>query len=133
MKLTIKGAQRKLDKLWRTIGKESAKCEVCETLATGKVNYNQLHPHHIIGRRNKRLRWELRNRVWLCPTHHTLGKQCAEYNQLGWFWDKSGDSGWMGTYRKADKRYLEKVRNEIVKWKLPDYVKLIEELGGGKD
>ena len=67
-----------LDKLWRSVGKENAVCEVCATLhPSERVNYTQIHPHHAIGRGHHITRWSLLNRIWLCPTHHTLGKHSA--------------------------------------------------------
>lgn len=108
------------DKLWRTIGKDEATCEVCNTLPIEeRVNYRQVHPHHYVGRGNNRLRWDLRNRVWLCPTHHNLGMPCAQHDQE-WFRE------WMIKNRKVDWVYCNKVKNEIV----PniDYEAIIEKL-----
>jgi len=122
MKLTIKRAQRKLDKLWRTKDKESARCEMCETLPVDeRVRYSQLHPHHVIGKRNKMLRWDLRNRCWLCPTHHTLGNLSA-HNDPIWF------LGWFKRHRKKDYNYLLKKRNEILRIGIEDYKLMINDL-----
>ena len=125
----MKGAKKKADKLWRSIGKEFAQCEVCLTLPVlERVKYTKLDAHHIISRGRKRLKFDLRNRCWLCSSHHTLSNKCAEKNQEGWFWDKSGNTGWMGTHRPEDKKYLAKHKEEITHYKLHDYVKIIEEL-----
>ena len=99
--------KEKADKKWRTQGKENAKCEVCEFLRTN-FNYTQLHPHHVVGRKNKRLRWELKNRCWLCPTHHTLGNQSA-HNDSKWFEEI------FCQFRKDDWNYCQKAKKEIVK------------------
>ena len=80
----ISKLKSKADKLWRTVGKSNSSCEVCEKYPEQKVIYNQLHPHHVCGRRNEQLRWDIRNRCWLCPTHHTLGRISA-HNTPRWF------------------------------------------------
>ena len=122
MKPTLKKLQNKADKLWRTIGKDNASCEVCDTLPKeGRINYTQLHPHHIEGRRNKTLRWDLRNRCWLCAYHHNLGLLSAEGSPL-WF------IGWLMRHRKEDYEYLMKKRNEISKFKIKDMEEIIEGL-----
>ncbi len=121
--------RNKLDKLWRTVGKEDAFCEICATLPPHeRVNYTQLHPHHIIGRGAAITRWDLVNRIWVCPSHHTLGNKCAEYNQGGWFWDKSGNTGWMGTHRLEDKKYLVKLRGQTKVWNLSELEALLADL-----
>ena len=115
-----KTQKNKADKLWRTIGKEEATCEVCDTLPIEeRVNYRQIHPHHYIGRGNKILRWDFRNRIWLCPTHHTLGNPCA-HGDGEWF------RKWMMKYRKKDWIYCNKVKNKIVPQ--IDYDVIIKEL-----
>jgi len=113
-KLTLR---RKADKLWGTIGGED-ECEVCATLEK-KYSCTKLNPHHYIGRANKRLRWDLRNKVKLCPSHHTLGFPSAHQDPK-WFED------WMKKYRKADWEYCNKVKNEIA-YSI-DYKEIIEKL-----
>lgn len=122
MKTERKRLENKLDELWRTDGKSDAKCEVCETLPVSeRVNYGVLHPHHIIGRKSRIARWDLRNRCWLCPTHHTLGSKNAQENQWGWFLNKFSDEDWMGQHRKEDKRYLEELSKiPFKKWTLEE-------------
>jgi len=123
-KPTLKTYQNKADKIWRTKGKEGATCEVCNTLPKEeRVNYTQLHPHHIEGRKNKTLKWDLRNRCWLCPTHHNLGRISAENSPL-WFDD------WLKEHRAEDRKYLKEKRIEISKFKIKDMEEIIEELGG---
>lgn len=119
-----KTLRNKLDKLWRTVGKESAGCEICKT-STDPVNYNQLHPHHMIKRRHSLTRWDLANRLWVCPTHHTLGNKTVEYNEEGWFW--GADPDWLDTYMPGTKEYLEPKKHVIKKWKPAELEELIEE------
>lgn len=119
---TIKSAQRKLDNLWSTVGREDAYCEVCDTLPVEeRINYSQLHPHHVIGKKNKTLKWDFRNRCWLCPSHHTLSNMSA-HNDPKWFLD------WFAENRPEDWEYILEKKNIITKRKLPDYISLIEEL-----
>lgn len=81
MKSPRKKIEERLDKIWRTqTGKE---CEICKTLNT-PVKYTQLHPHHLIPRGHKATRWEPLNRIWLCPTHHTMGADSAHQSPI-WF------------------------------------------------
>ena len=121
-KLTLKGAKKKADKLWRSIGKEFAQCEVCLTLPVlERVKYTKLDPHHVVGRKNKRLKFDLRNRCWLCFTHHTGGDLSA-HNDSKWFND------WFAKHRPEDWEYLQRVKRELTHYKLHDYVKIIEDL-----
>ena len=68
---------KKCDKLWRDIIKLRAKgkCELC--------NNPGIDAHHIIGRRNFTLRWDLRNGIYLCFNHH-YGLNSAHQNPI-WF------------------------------------------------
>lgn len=116
----------KLDRLWATKDKENAECEVCLTIET-PVNYTQLHPHHIIGRGWKNLRFDLKNRLWVCPSHHTLGRKCVEYNQEGWFWSNDSDNDWISENKPGIKEYL-KERKVIKNWKVWELEELIKEL-----
>ena len=121
-KVTLKGLQKKADKLFSTIGKEKAKCEVCESLpASERFNYSLLNPHHIVGRKNKTLRWNLRNRVWLCPSHHTLGRESA-HNDPVWF------LRWLMKNRSDDCEFLGKARNTISHYKIEDMQAIIKRL-----
>ena len=106
--------------LWKTVGREEAVCEVCSTV--GFVNPDhRLNAHHLIGKRNRRLRWHLRNRVWLCPTHHTLGTQSA-HGDSPWFLN------WCGTYRKEDLDFCNSVKQEIYKATVEKLEAIIENL-----
>ena len=83
MKTPRKKLEDKLDKIWRTHTNE--RCAICETLPPSeRVNYTQVHPHHLIPRGHKATRWEEMNRIWLCPTHHTMGADSAHKSPI-WF------------------------------------------------
>jgi len=57
--------KNKADKLWgKRIHERDQSCVVCGS--------EPAQAHHIIGRKNYRLRWELDNGVLLCPKHHTF-------------------------------------------------------------
>lgn len=102
--------EKKLDELWRTVDKKSY-CEICSTLPPkDKVNYKKLECHHIVGRQNKLLRWDLSNRLVVCSYHHTFGPINVQDNRAGWFWSKYTDKeDWLGKYRPDDKEYLEEM------------------------
>jgi hypothetical protein len=65
-----------------------------------------LQAHHFITRSNKRLRWDLQNRVFLCPSHHTLGLRSA-HKSPEWF------RNWFMTNRPNDFLHCEKMKNEL--------------------
>jgi hypothetical protein len=111
-----KKLEDKLDEAWRSLGKEGAVCEICASGHTPK-NYTQLQAHHIIGRTSRNTRWDLRNRLWVCPSHHTLGqKDCVETNLGGWFLNWWTDEDWLGQHRLEDKRYLQEIQHVTKKW-----------------
>lgn len=126
-KLTLSGLRKKATDLFKNIGREDARCEVCETLPPEeRINYKFLNAHHIEGKANKTLRWDLRNRCWLCSYHHTLGKPCAHLNGL-WF------AEWMEKNRPEDKEYLRVKRNVISHYKIADMRKIVEDLERKKE
>ena len=138
MKSETTKLRNKLDKMWRTVGKEDAVCEICASDCRKQYNYNQLHPHHMISRKKSLTRWDLKNRLWVCPSHHTLSDQCVEYNQKGWFWNDESNKDWLGTHEPALKGWLQETSvkaNQTKKWKiselrelLSDYENMLENL-----
>ena len=69
---------KKLDKLWReAIHKRDVVCQVCGANTTPNA-------HHIIGRRNHSLRWDMENGIILCSGCHTFRNQSAHQDPL-WF------------------------------------------------
>jgi hypothetical protein len=107
-RITLKN---KADRLWSEIIRSKGKCEVC--------GLERVQSHHIIGRRNLTLRYELRNGVALCPLHHTLGIESAHQDPL-WFQD------WMMKNRRSDLNYLLLKRMELSTQ--IDYGAIIEKL-----
>jgi hypothetical protein len=107
-----KTLKNKADKLWSEIIRSKGKCEVC-----GKPANN---PHHIIGRKNLTLRWDLRNGCLLCFQHHTGGNQSA-HNDSQWFLNE-----WMVNNRTLDYNYLWEKKTELST--NIDYNAIIEEL-----
>lgn len=91
---------KKLDKKWSQIIRSKGKCEVC--------NADANNPHHIIGRRNYTLRWDIRNGCLLCSGCHTFKTQSAHQDQI-WFQD------WLKENRKEDLEYLRERRNLVLK------------------
>ena len=121
--------ENKLDDLWRHKGKDVATCEICATLpAYQRINYTQLHPHHIIGRKAKITKWDLRNRLWACPYHHTFGPatDIVQDNLGGWFLNWDSDNDWMGQHRPEDKEYLRTLHRKTKNWTIDELQELIK-------
>lgn len=74
-RISKKGLIKKLDKIWSETIRQREFCEMC-----GKPANN---PHHVIGRRNLTLRWDLRCGCLLCAYCHTLSKFSAHQDPLG--------------------------------------------------
>ena len=105
-----KTLKNKCDKLWSVIIRSGRVCEICGRPARD--------PHHVVGRKNHILRWDIRNGVRLCFTHHTGGNKSAHNDPL-WFMD------WFKKHRPDDYEYLLKKKNEI--WS-KDYERVLEYL-----
>lgn len=123
MKSPRRKLEKTLDKLWGSVGRKKAGCEVCMTLPPSeRINYYQLHPHHVIGRNNKLLRWNLKNRLWLCPYHHTFGKESAHENPL-WF------AEWFKKNRPESYKYLQGLQGVAYKqWSIDELEDMIDKL-----
>lgn len=95
---------KKLDAEWSRVVKQKAgnQCEVCGAIM-------QLNSHHIVGRENYRLRWDTRNGVCLCVSHHKFGKESAHMHPI-WF------DEWLKENRAEDREYVNRVAMEIKKW-----------------
>jgi predicted restriction endonuclease len=113
-----KTLRNKLDKAWSQLVKQQAgnKCEVC-----GKTEH--LNSHHIVGRRNLRLRWELYNGVCLCPGDHTFKTNSFHQNPV---WADE----WLRENRGQDLKLIRSTMNEIQKWTVEDMQDKLEELEG---
>jgi hypothetical protein len=90
---------KKLDKKWSEKIR-SKNCEVC--------NGSDTNAHHIIGRRNYTLRWDVRNGCSLCPKHHVFGRESAHQDPI-WF------DQWLEEHRREDLEYLREQRNLVKK------------------
>ena len=116
--LTKGKLSKKLDEAWSLSVKKRAgyKCEVCGVGESGHLN-----SHHIVGRRNRMVRWDVRDGVCLCVKHHRFGIESAQEDPL-WFRE------WLEENRWEDYAYLYTVKNQIKKWTLEDMEKQLEEL-----
>lgn len=123
MKIKKKTVKNRLDKLWSKMIRDCDKCAICGVTSFEK----QLHPHHIIGRMRLRTRWDIKNGICLCASHHTLGKLSAHADPL-WF------NNWLIENKPEDFQYLMDVKREPLEpMSVEDYLeietnlKLIEE------
>lgn len=114
--LTKSQLTKKLDEAWSKAVKKRAewKCEVCGSEKC-------LNSHHIVGRRNRTLRWDCRNGVCLCVSHHKFGLESAHEDPL-WFKE------WLEDKRWEDYQYLYLVKNAIIKWTVEDMEKKLKKL-----
>ena len=112
-----KTLRTKLDTAWSKAVRKKAgnKCEVCG------IEHDKLNAHHIVGRRNLRLRWELYNGVCLCPGCHTFKTNSAHQNPE-WF------HYWLEENRWEDLRDVNCTMNEIKKWSIDEMKEKLEEL-----
>jgi hypothetical protein len=131
-KITRTKLEKDLDELWRKGG--VAYCEICNSLPKDqRINYTKLDNHHIVGRKNKVLRWDLRNRLKVCSYHHTMGgaNNIVQDNLGGWFLNWKAESDWMGINRKEDKEYLrEKHQIPYKQWTMQELQEMIIYLKG---
>ena len=107
-----------LDKLWSEIVKQRAGY-VCEYKTCNKVDY--LNSHHIFGRSNLSVRWDLNNGACLCPGHHTFNNYSAHKAPI-WFIE------WITKKRGIEWYESLKVKaNTVKKWSIPELEALVEE------
>ena len=107
---------KKLDEAWSLAVKVKAgyRCEVCGKRST-------LNSHHIVGRRNRMTRWDIKNGVCTCVKHHKFGIESFHEDPL---WAKE----WLEDKRWEDYAYLYQVKNEIKKWTLEEMEVQLEKL-----
>jgi len=108
-----KTMRNKCDRLWSEIIKSGGSCEIC-----GRPVRD---PHHVIGRKNMALRWDIRNGVRLCFQHHTGGKLSAHNDPL-WFMD------WFKNHRPDDYEYLLKRKNELWNRDYAEVLRILQEV-----
>ncbi len=116
-----KKIKKELDTLWSKAVKLRAggRCEIC-----GK-EYG-INSHHVIGRVNYNLRWDLRNGVALCISHHKFGVFSAHENPIYFM-------SWFKKHRPEDYEYIKNPEfTKFKTWYISDYeeikAKLKEEL-----
>jgi hypothetical protein len=114
--LTKSQLSKKLDDAWSLAVKVRAgyKCEVC-----GKID--TLNSHHIVGRRNRATRWDVKNGVCCCVRHHKFGVESFHEDPL---WAKE----WLEDKRWEDYAYLYQVKNQIKKWTLDEMQDQLDKL-----
>lgn len=104
----------KLDKLWKeAIKNRDVHCQLC-----GKST--SLNSHHVIGRRNHSVRWDLDNGILLCAGCHTFKTKSAHQDPL-WF------SDWF--IKEYPERYdsISAKRNIVIKRPYSDWADYIKE------
>jgi hypothetical protein len=108
-----KNLRIRLLNLWVLRVKEIAgyQCEICRS---GKC----LQAHHIIGKSNRTLKWDLRNGICLCANCHSLGNMSAHQDPQ-WF------MLWMYEFKTEDYEYLIYKKNERFD---KDYIRIEDEL-----
>lgn len=111
MKRSQKSIKTSCDKLWSRLVRAGGVCEKC-----GKTSREvQLHPHHVYGRGNYRLRFDLRNGCCLCARCH-----------MGWAESYPiAFADWFRQQRPEDAAYLEgEFRKGPINRTLKDYERL---------
>ncbi len=122
---TLGSIQRKATFLWGTVGKESAVCELCESLGT-LPRCTEVFAHHRVPKANLTLKWRLENRVWLGLRHHTADKLSA-HGSPKWFKE------WFAKTRPEDDKFIKEWQHKIIQFTIKDMERIIEllELGRG--
>lgn len=110
---------KQLDKLWSQAVKVRVNYQ-CEVSGLSK-HQCKLNSHHIVGKRNFTLRWDIRNGVCLSSKSHTLSRQSA-HQDPEWFRE------WLLEKRKEDFEYLESKKNVITKRNAQDRKEIAKEL-----
>ena len=103
----LKKLNDRLDDLWRKIivlrdGNQCKKCGKRKALGKG----NSIQPHHIYGRSNFRVRWDLSNGIALCGGCHTLTNYSAHkapIDFINWLKKERGEEWWIKLSKEANK------------------------------
>jgi 5-methylcytosine-specific restriction endonuclease McrA len=98
--MTRKSLKNKCDKLWREAiwARDNDSCAYCGAKAR--------NAHHLIGKRNHRLRWDLSNGINLCPDHHTFSTEFSAHQTSPVF-----DEWFENTFPDRDFYLKEVIRN----------------------
>ena len=114
----VKITTKTLDKLWRMAVKKLAgdECEYC-----GATKY--LNAHHVFGRRNFAVRWEINNGVSLCAKHHTFSNEFSAHQTptrfKDWIIEKRGQDWYDELNKQAN---TVKPNREEIEKKLSDII-----------
>ena len=108
-----KSLKNKADKLWKErIHERDKVCQYC-----GKQGGQA---HHIIGRRNHNVRWDLDNGIVLCSGCHTLRADSAHQDPLGF-------AVYFKTKYQERYKHLMSVKNELWDKNYEEVIKRLEE------
>ena len=108
-KKTIKN---RLDKKWSLIIRSRGYCEKCG------ANTQLLNAHHLEGRRNLSLRWDIRNGCCLCVSCHTMSTNSAHQSPLRF-------NEWFEEKRPEDFKYIkESFKIPPHPYSVDDYLKI---------
>lgn len=121
MARTLKITTKKLDDLWSEIVKLEGKCEKCGS----RVNLNA---HHIFGRRNFSVRWNLDNGISLCVSCHKFGRHSAHESPMefaNWLIQERGQDWYDVLHFEANKT-IRKIDKESVYRQLLESKVLLE-------
>jgi len=113
-----KGIDKKLDTAWSLLVKLRAgmKCEYCGKTET-------LNSHHIYTRRNRSTRWNVKNGICLCVSHHTFNSTFSAHQAPLEFIE------WLKTYRNSEEIDNLKLKaNSTMKFMKFEKEKMLEEL-----
>ena len=115
-KLNKKHIKKEMSNLWSLIIRSKGYCEIC-------LNpFGRLNAHHIIGKRNYNLRWDLRNGLCCCVNCHKLSDGSIHDNPITFI-------KWFKAARPDDYEYLDNDKWNIkVKRKLSDYINIYNNL-----
>jgi hypothetical protein len=114
-KRSVSSVKRSCDQLWSQIIRAKGECERC---GRTPENGRGFHAHHVYGRTDHRLRFDLRNGMAVCSVCH----RWAEEHPLEF-------AKWFEAHRPGDVVYLaDQRRLGVMKRTLTDYLELEREL-----
>lgn len=87
--ISVSALGKKADTLWSIVIRQAGACEYC-----GKTE--NLNAHHIFGRNNKSVRWEVSNGICLCAGCHTFSSVFSAHKNPYLF------SKWLEEYKWMD-------------------------------
>lgn len=110
-KRSIKSVKASCDRLWSQIVRRGGVCERCGCAPEAQRGF---HAHHVYGRVNHRLRFEVRNGMALCyPCHNWAENYTLDFAE------------WFKEVRPEDARWLQNENQfGLLKRDLHDYLEL---------